>query len=38
MNFILKEKELKIKKTDLEQLQQHQEYTKDQILQTQGIA
>ncbi|MET0392121.1 MAG: AAA family ATPase, partial [Chitinophagaceae bacterium] len=34
---ILKEKELDIKKTDLEQLQQHQEYTKEQILQTQGI-
>ncbi|MBL0334605.1 MAG: chromosome segregation protein SMC [Chitinophagaceae bacterium] len=33
----LKEKELGIKKTDLEQLQHHQENTKDQILQTQGI-
>jgi chromosome segregation protein len=34
---ILKEKELNIKKVDLEQLQQHQENTKDQILQTQSI-
>jgi chromosome segregation protein len=34
---ILKEKELHIKKVDLEQLQQHQEYTKEQILQTQSI-
>ncbi len=34
---ILKEKELQIKKTDLDQLQQHQENTKDQILQTQSI-
>jgi chromosome segregation protein len=34
---ILKEKELSIKKVDLEQLQQHQENTKDQILQTQSI-
>lgn len=34
---ILKEKELNIKKVDLEQLQQHQEYTKEQILQTQSI-
>ena len=33
----LKEKELGIKKTDLEQLQQHQEYTREQILQTQSI-
>ena len=33
----LREKELKIKRTDLEQLQKHQEYTKDQILQTQAI-
>lgn len=33
----LREKELKIKKTDLEQLQKHQEYTKDQILQTQAV-
>jgi len=32
----LREKELKIKRTDLEQLQKHQEYTKDQILQTQA--
>jgi len=32
-----KEKELAIKKTDLEQLQQHQEKTKEQILQTQSI-
>ena len=34
---ILKEKELNIKKIDLEQLQQHQENTKEQILQTQSI-
>jgi chromosome segregation protein len=34
---MLKEKELAIKKVDLEQLQQHQEYTKEQILQTQAI-
>lgn len=34
---ILKEKELAIKKTDLEQLQQHQENTKEQILQTQAL-
>ncbi len=34
---IVKEKELGIKKTDLEQLQQHQENTKEQILQTQSI-
>ena len=33
----LREKELKIKRTDLEQLQKHQEYTKDQILQTQAV-
>jgi len=34
---ILKEKELHIKKVDLEQLQQHQENTREQILQTQSI-
>jgi len=34
---LLKEKELEIKKVDLEQLQRHQENTKEQILQTQGI-
>ncbi|HKO80158.1 MAG TPA: chromosome segregation protein SMC [Chitinophagaceae bacterium] len=34
---ILHEKELQIKKVDLEQLQQHQENTKEQILQTQSI-
>ncbi len=34
---ILVEKELNIKKVDLEQLQQHQENTKEQILQTQSI-
>jgi chromosome segregation protein len=34
---ILKEKELSIKKVDLEQLQKHQENTKDQILQTQFV-
>lgn len=34
---ILKEKELGIKKVDLEQLQQHHENTKDQILQTQAV-
>jgi chromosome segregation protein len=34
---ILHEKELDIKKTDLDQLQQHQENTKEQILQTQSI-
>jgi chromosome segregation protein len=34
---ILKEKELNIKKVDLEQLQQHQDNTKEQILQTQSI-
>ncbi|TAL45599.1 MAG: chromosome segregation protein SMC, partial [Chitinophagaceae bacterium] len=33
----LREKELKIKQTDLEQLQKHQDYTKDQILQTQAV-
>ncbi|MCX6319568.1 MAG: chromosome segregation protein SMC [Bacteroidetes bacterium] len=33
----LKEKELGIKKVDLEQLQQHHENTKDQILQTQSV-
>jgi chromosome segregation protein len=31
------EKELNIKRVDLEQLQQHQEYTKEQILQTQAV-
>ncbi|MGQ0740375.1 MAG: chromosome segregation SMC family protein, partial [Bacteroidota bacterium] len=34
---ILKEKELAIKKVDLEQLQQHQENTKEQILLTQSV-
>ncbi len=34
---ILKEKELGIKKVDLEQLQHHQENTKEQILQTQSV-
>lgn len=34
---ILKEKELNIKRIDLEQLQQHQENTKEQILQTQAM-
>lgn len=34
---ILKEKELSIKKVDLEQLQHHQENTKEQILQTQAV-
>jgi chromosome segregation protein len=34
---ILREKELTIKKVDLEQLQQHHEYTRDQILQTQSL-
>ncbi|MBI5371322.1 MAG: chromosome segregation protein SMC [Sphingobacteriales bacterium] len=34
---LLKEKELGIKKVDLEQLQQHQENTKEQILQTQAV-
>jgi chromosome segregation protein len=33
----LKEKELRIKETDLVQLQQHHEYTKEQILQTQAV-
>ena len=33
----LRERELSIKRTDLDQLQKHQEYTKDQILQTQGL-
>jgi chromosome segregation protein len=33
----LKEKELGIKKVDLDQLQQHQEYTREQILQTQAV-
>lgn len=33
----LREKELKIKRTDLDQLQKHQEYTKEQILQTQAV-
>ncbi len=33
----IKEKELEIKKVDLEQLQQHQENTKEQILQTQLV-
>ncbi len=34
---ILHEKELEIKKVDLEQLQQHQDNTKEQILQTQSV-
>lgn len=34
---MLKEKELAIKKVDLEQLEHHQENTKDQILQTQAL-
>jgi len=34
---ILREKELSIKQVDLEQLQRHQENTKDQILQTQAM-
>ena len=34
---VIHEKELAIKKVDLEQLQRHQEYTKDQILQTQAL-
>jgi chromosome segregation protein len=34
---ILREKELNIKRVDLEQLQLHQENTKDQILQTQAL-
>ena len=33
----LRERELSIKRTDLDQLQKNQEYTKDQILQTQGL-
>jgi chromosome segregation protein len=33
----LREKELGIKRNDLEQLQKHQEYTKEQILQTQAM-
>lgn len=33
---VLKEKELEIKKVDLQQLQKHQENTKEQILQTQA--
>ena len=33
----LRERELNIKRTDLDQLQKHQEYTKDQILQTQAL-
>ncbi|MBI1341775.1 MAG: chromosome segregation protein SMC [Terrimonas sp.] len=33
----LKEKELNVKKTDLEQLQQHHDFTKEQILQTQSV-
>lgn len=33
----IRERELNIKRTDLDQLQQHQEYTKDQILQTQSL-
>jgi len=33
----IRERELNIKRTDLDQLQKHQEYTKDQILQTQGL-
>ena len=36
-DLYLREKELKIKRADLEQLQKHQEFTKDQILQTQAI-
>ncbi|HLF46004.1 MAG TPA: AAA family ATPase, partial [Chitinophagaceae bacterium] len=36
-DLYLREKELKIKRADLEQLQKHQEYTKDQILQTQSV-
>lgn len=34
---ILREKELAVKKVDLEQLQQHQANTKEQILQTQAV-
>ncbi|HJS56188.1 MAG TPA: chromosome segregation protein SMC, partial [Chitinophagaceae bacterium] len=33
----LRERELNIKRADLEQLQKHQDYTKDQILQTQAL-
>jgi chromosome segregation protein len=33
----LREKELGIKRNDLDQLQKHQEYTKEQILQTQAL-
>jgi chromosome segregation protein len=33
----LRERELHIKRTDLDQLQKHQDYTKDQILQTQAL-
>src|SRR5688572_17595626 len=33
----LREKELNIKRTDLEQLQKHQDYTREQILQTQAV-
>src|SRR6185436_14896858 len=33
----LHERELNIKRTDLDQLQKHQDYTKDQILQTQAL-
>ncbi len=33
----LRERELNIKRTDLDQLQKHQDYTKDQILQTQAL-
>ncbi len=34
---ILREKELTIKRVDLDQLQKHQEYTREQILQTQAL-
>ncbi len=37
MNLHLRERELNIKRTDLDQLQKHQDYTKDQILQTQAL-
>ena len=33
----LRERELNIKRTDLDQLQKHQDYTRDQILQTQAL-
>jgi chromosome segregation protein len=33
----LRERELNIKRTDLDQLQKHQDYTKEQILQTQAL-